>query len=113
MFHVFSIQTILFITTTVSLALTVKYMLDNTSFTTPTPQEPMSAAARNTIKTAMANLSHAKIVYRPSSTRGTANHGWLDTKHSFSFASWYDPRYEQFGSLRVLNEDRVAPQQGF
>ncbi|KIW80053.1 hypothetical protein Z517_06668 [Fonsecaea pedrosoi CBS 271.37] len=61
----------------------------------------------------MSNLSHAKIVPRPSSTRGAANHGWLDTKHTFSFASWHDPRYTQFGSLRVLNEDRVMPGEGF
>lgn len=58
-------------------------------------------------------LKHANITYRPSNTRGSADHGWLDTKHSFSFASWYDPRFESFGSLRVLNEDRVAPQTGF
>ncbi|KAL2439049.1 hypothetical protein ABEF95_015695 [Exophiala dermatitidis] len=61
----------------------------------------------------MSHLSHAKIVPRPSKTRGAANHGWLDTKHTFSFAGWYDPRYTQFGSLRVLNEDRVMPGQGF
>ncbi|KAG9789858.1 hypothetical protein KCU88_g1394, partial [Aureobasidium melanogenum] len=61
----------------------------------------------------MSHLSHAKIVPRPSKTRGAANHGWLDTRHTFSFAGWYDPRYTQFGSLRVLNEDRVMPGQGF
>lgn len=61
----------------------------------------------------MSTLAHAKITPRPSSTRGTAHHGWLDTKHSFSFASWHDPAYMSFGALRVLNEDRVAPQTGF
>ncbi|EXJ81323.1 hypothetical protein A1O3_07613 [Capronia epimyces CBS 606.96] len=61
----------------------------------------------------MSNLSHAKIVPRPSKTRGAANHGWLDTKHTFSFGGWYDPEYSQFGSLRVLNEDRVMPGEGF
>lgn len=61
----------------------------------------------------LSTMSQAKIVHRPNSTRGHADHGWLNTYHSFSFANWYDPRYEEFGSLRVLNEDRVAPQTGF
>lgn len=61
----------------------------------------------------LSTMATAQIVHRPSSTRGHADHGWLDTYHSFSFASWYDPRYEEFGSVRVLNEDRVAPQTGF
>ena len=61
----------------------------------------------------MSNLSHAKIVPRPSSTRGAANHGWLINKHSCSFGGWYDPKYMNFGSLRVLNEDRVMPGEGF
>lgn len=58
-------------------------------------------------------MSQAQIVHRPNKTRGHADHGWLNTYHSFSFANWYDPLYEEFGSLRVLNEDRVAPQTGF
>ncbi len=78
-----------------------------------TTESPMSSVS-NVLKTAaMSTLSHAKIVPRPSKTRGAANHGWLDTKHTFSFAGWYDPRYVQFGSLRVLNEDRVEPGEGF
>lgn len=53
-----------------------------------------------------------KIIHRADS-RGLADHGWLLSRHTFSFADYYDPERMSFGALRVLNDDRVAPGRGF
>jgi redox-sensitive bicupin YhaK (pirin superfamily) len=62
---------------------------------------------------ALLNLMNMKTQLHKADTRGVANFGWLDSKHSFSFGNYYNPDRIQFGALRVLNDDIVEPGYGF
>jgi quercetin 2,3-dioxygenase len=53
------------------------------------------------------------LTIRPAQDRGAADFGWLDSRHTFSFGEYYNPNYMGFADLRVINEDKVAPGQGF
>ena len=59
------------------------------------------------------NVKSMNTVLHKAETRGKANHGWLEAKHSFSFANYYNPDRMHFGVLRVLNDDKIAPSRGF
>lgn len=87
------------------------------TYLTTTNSQPMlkstTTATTNTAKMVKSLLQHAKITPHRSSERGHSDHGWLNTYHSFSFAGWYNPKFNNFGSLRVLNEDRVRANSGF
>ena len=54
-----------------------------------------------------------KKAFHAANTRGNANHGWLNANHSFSFANYHNPERMNFGALRVLNDDTIAPGMGF
>jgi redox-sensitive bicupin YhaK (pirin superfamily) len=54
-----------------------------------------------------------QTIFHPEDSRGVAEHGWLSSRFSFSFAHWYEPTRMGFGALRVLNDDSIAPSSGF
>jgi redox-sensitive bicupin YhaK (pirin superfamily) len=64
-------------------------------------------------KTMETTVENVKTVLHKADTRGVANHGWLQSRHSFSFANYYNPERMNFGLLRVLNDDIVSEAQGF
>jgi quercetin 2,3-dioxygenase len=103
-------QVITFIKDTIPASFIASLINTTDTLAAITSNEPMLNAAKNTMSKALHN---AKITPHRSGTRGHSDHGWLNTYHSFSFADWYNPKFNSYGSLRVLNEDRVKPNTGF
>ncbi|THU76870.1 Pirin-domain-containing protein, partial [Dendrothele bispora CBS 962.96] len=79
-----------------------------------TSSSPLSTLSRPLSTTTTINtMSDIQIVPRRSEERGNADHGWLKTFHTFSFAMYQESKHDRYGCLRVINEDRVAAHTGF
>lgn len=74
--------------------------------------EPLSIVGFNHIPNTNSKIMNNTVLHK-SDTRGFANHGWLKSRHTFSFANYYNPERMHFGVLRVLNDDVIAPGSGF
>ena len=73
----------------------------------------MTATATTIAPKATASFDAGTLQLRPAEARGRADFGWLDSRHSFSFGQYFDPRFQGFSNLRVINDDRVAAGGGF